>query len=114
MGLMLESRLKDQTRAFGAVEREIIYYRDKKTCAVCGTEVPWSDLEIHHVEEHAKGGLTALENGVVVHRDHHPKGGQAAIDFAKQWRLRTPATPSANPPEVIGEDNMDDSEGAEI
>jgi hypothetical protein len=95
MGEMLDLRTKDLIRSFGALERELIYYRDKKLCAVCGGEVAWPELEIHHVEEHSKGGLTALDNGVVVHAAHHPKG-QAAVEFAERWRQTKPVRAAAH------------------
>ena len=72
---------KDPQRTFGPLEREIIYWRDSKTCKVCGAEVFWSEAEIHHVKEHSQGGKTALENGVLVHKQCHPKGA-AAKEFA--------------------------------
>jgi hypothetical protein len=81
----LDLKLKDPQRIFGALERELIYYRDKKRCAVCGGQVAWPDSEIHHVEEHSKGGTTTLENGALVHRECHPKGTKA-VEFAKRWR----------------------------
>jgi len=76
IGFLSPLQPKDPKRAFGAVEREFIYYRDKK-CAVCRGTVFWSDAEIHHTAEHAKGGQTVLANGVLVHRTCHPKGSQA-------------------------------------
>lgn len=84
---ILKPQLKDSKRLFGTLEREIIYYRDRKECNVCRAEVIWPEVEIHHVEEHAKGGPTVLENGALVHRQCHPKGS-AATEFAKQWRGR--------------------------
>lgn len=75
---------KDSIRAYGQLEREIIYYRDNKKCVVCGVDVKWDELEIHHLDEHQNGGQTTLENGVLVHNDCHPKG-QAAIDFYNKW-----------------------------
>ncbi|WP_315717263.1 MULTISPECIES: DUF262 domain-containing protein [unclassified Bradyrhizobium] len=82
----LNPQLKDPQRLYGALERELVYYRDKKRCAVCGNEVPWPEMEIHHVEEHGKGGGTTLENGALVHRDKcHPKGARATAAFAKKW-----------------------------
>jgi hypothetical protein len=68
---------KDPKRLFGPVEREIIYFRDGKKCAKCGSEVNWSEADIHHVIEHQYGGPTALANGALVHRHCHPKGGAA-------------------------------------
>ena len=76
--------LLDQTRIFGEVEREIVYYRDGKRCAVCNEEIRWSDLEIHHVEEHQIGGLTVIENAVPVHKDCHPKGHKVE-EFKIRW-----------------------------
>jgi 5-methylcytosine-specific restriction endonuclease McrA len=76
--------LKDSRRAFGGLERELIYLRDKKLCQVCGVSVPWSEAEIHHVLEHASGGKTELENGVLVHQHCHPKG-KAAKEFTAKF-----------------------------
>jgi hypothetical protein len=36
---VLRPQTKDPQRAFGPLEREIIYYRDKKRCAVCDADV---------------------------------------------------------------------------
>ena len=68
---------KDPRRVFGSLEREIIYWRDGKVCVVCGSEVPWAEVEIHHIKEHSEGGRTELENGKLVHRHCHPKAGAA-------------------------------------
>jgi hypothetical protein len=75
---------KDATRIYGPIEREIIYYRDNKKCQVCGKDIEWDDLEIHHIKEYQDGGETKLENGVSVHKFCHPKG-QAAIEFEQKW-----------------------------
>ena len=76
--------LLDQNRIFGNEEREIVYYRDQKRCAVCKQEIRWEELEIHHVEEHQTGGQTVIENAVPVHKICHPKG-QKAVEFRLQW-----------------------------
>jgi hypothetical protein len=82
LGYMTPLQLKDPKHLFGEVERELIYYRDQKTCAVCKTEIKWSDLEVHDVKGHASGGLTSLENGCAVHSHCHPKG-RAAAEFTQ-------------------------------
>ena len=101
---VLQPVRKDGIRAYGQLEREIIFYRDGKLCAVCGYEVNWTDMEIHHVDEHQNGGKTTLENGVAVHKQCHPKG-QAAIDFYNKWKEKkdsekhknnTPGLPQSN------------------
>ena len=76
---------KDPKRAFNSLEREVIYWRDGGKCRVpnCGAPVSWDDAEIHHVVEHQHGGETVVENGVLVHKECHPKG-DAALEFAKQ------------------------------
>lgn len=95
---------KDPKRLYGELERELIYYRDRKRCAVCNAEVVWSESEIHHVEGHAAGGPTTVKNGVLVHGACHPKGS-AAVAFAVQFRLVRPATATdtINNPVVAGE-----------
>ncbi|MHB1528607.1 MAG: GmrSD restriction endonuclease domain-containing protein [Acidiferrobacteraceae bacterium] len=79
--------LLDPTRVFGELEREIVYYREGKQCAVCSQPIRWPDLEIHHVEEHHAGGPTVIENAAPVHKDCHPKGRQA-IEFKTHWLAR--------------------------
>jgi len=77
--------LKDPKRAFGTLEREILFFRDSKKCAVCGAPVVWDEAEAHHVQEHAEGGPTQLKNAALVHRHCHPKGASAKA-FAQQVR----------------------------
>lgn len=104
----LALKMKDVQRAFGALERELIYYRDKRHCAVCNSAVGWDDLEIHHIEEHAKGGPTSMENGISVHKSCHPQG-QVAVEFANAWRSKRAAM-SAEPPSSSLLDALDDED----
>jgi hypothetical protein len=85
---LLKPQLKDPTRIFGALERELIYYRDKKKCQVCEADVTWSDHEIHHVEQHSQGGPTTFPNGALVHKHCHPKGAKATADFSAKWKKK--------------------------
>ena len=64
-------------RGFGPIEREIIYFRDGKQCMYGDGFISWGDLEIHHVNPHALGGATSMENGKAVHRECHRRGGAA-------------------------------------
>lgn len=80
---------KDPNRIYGQLEREIIYYRDRKTCQVCESPVLWDAAEIHHVEEHAQGGKTHLTNGALVHKDCHPRGAKDVASFAKKWNQKS-------------------------
>jgi hypothetical protein len=86
MHQLMRPKLKDQHRAFGELDREMIYYRDQKRCRVCDAEVTWSDAEVHHVEEHSRGGATDLANGALVHRKCHPKGEAQTAEFARKWK----------------------------
>lgn len=90
----LKPDLLDPTRIFGEVEREILYYQQRKKCAQCGGDVKWSDMEIHHVQEHFAGGSTTLDNGAIVHRACHPKGSEASLAFAKKWAAREKRRPT--------------------
>ncbi|MBI3676274.1 MAG: DUF262 domain-containing protein [Proteobacteria bacterium] len=92
----LKPQLKDPKRLFGAIERDLIYYRDKKRCVICNGQVAWSEAEFHHVEEHSKGGATNVDNGVLVHQQCHPLG-QKAVEFAQQWPERLKAIKSKTP-----------------
>ncbi len=87
---LLKPVMKDPTRIFGALERELIYYRDKKKCQHpgCGGEVAWADHEIHHVQEHSKGGPTTMDNGALMHKHCHPKGDKATAEFADHWKKK--------------------------
>jgi hypothetical protein len=71
--------LLDPRRMYGRLEREIIYYRDNKTCMFCNTEIKWKELEIHHTQGHALGGQTSLENGRAAHIACHHRGGNAMV-----------------------------------
>ncbi len=94
MHTLLKPQLKDPTRNFGALERELIYYRDKKKCQLpsCGADVTWADHEIHHVQEHSKGGPTTMENGALMHKHCHPKGDKATAEFAAHWMKKSETT----------------------
>lgn len=77
-------------------------------------------MEIHHVEEHHKGGPTSLENGALVHKkDCHPKGAKATAEFATKWaalkasRGLTPdAAPAASNNDVV--DDEDEENDADV
>ena len=88
MRLELKPQLKDATRLFGELEREIIYHREKKKCQRCGAEVLWAEAEIHHVELHSQGGPTNLKNGALVHKHCHPKGAKETAAFTEQWKKK--------------------------
>lgn len=64
----LSLKLKDPKRLFDVLEREVIWWRDRRTCMnpACRRFVAFQDATIHHVVEHTEGGLTTLENGVLV------------------------------------------------
>jgi hypothetical protein len=93
---MLLPEMKDKTRIFGPLESELIYYRERKRCQVCAAEVLWSDHEIHHIDEHSKGGMTVLENGALVHKHCHPKG-KAAEEFAEKHKAKLATHASTSP-----------------
>ncbi len=85
---LLPLKLKDPQRLYGELDRTILYYRQGGLCPVCDGSMPWNDTEVHHVEEHSKGGPTSLENGAVVHKTCHPKGSAATIAFAENFRKK--------------------------
>ncbi|MDE0678807.1 MAG: DUF262 domain-containing protein [Gammaproteobacteria bacterium] len=80
--------LKDPSPQFSEDMRELVYFQQRKTCAVCGSIVIWADAEIHHVKEHQHGGKTALENAALVHNVCHPKSNKDVAEFAQKWKRR--------------------------
>ena len=82
---MPATTLKDSRRAFSQTERELIYFRQRKTCAVCGKEITWRDANIHHIQEYSRGGKTELKNAALVHASCHPKSKEDVEAFAKKW-----------------------------
>ena len=67
----------DPNRGFDALEREVIWNRDRGQCQNPGCErpghrVPYREATIHHVIEHTDGGPTTLQNGVLICPDCHP------------------------------------------
>lgn len=88
-------QIKDSKRIYGALEREIIYFDSEKKCAVCDVAVPWNEVEIHHIEQHAKGGPTDIQNGALVHRACHPKSADASEALAAKIKKRKVALKEA-------------------
>ncbi|MFB8146502.1 DUF222 domain-containing protein [Microbacterium sp. NPDC056003] len=57
-------------RVFGPHQRKAIALRDGG-CVIPGCHVPAAWCEIHHVEEHSRGGPTHTDNGVLLCWHHH-------------------------------------------
>lgn len=57
-------------RVFGPHQRKAIALRDGG-CVIPGCRVPAAWCEIHHVEEHSRGGPTHTDNGVLLCWHHH-------------------------------------------
>lgn len=78
-------------RIFNALQRRAITLRDGG-CIIPGCTVPASWCEIHHVTEHADGGPTHTDNGVLLcwwhHRNLH----------LSEWRIRM----NGSVPEIRG------------
>ncbi|WP_449279346.1 DUF222 domain-containing protein [Leucobacter sp. GX0328] len=68
LGRIIE--LGSAQRVFNAHQRRAIALRDGG-CIIPGCRVPATWCEIHHVTEHAKGGLTHTDNGVLLCWHHH-------------------------------------------
>lgn len=78
-GRILAIRIDD--RVFAAHQRKAIALRDGG-CIIPGCHVPAAWCEIHHVVEHAKGGPTHTDNGVLLCWYHH-----RTID-SSGWKVR--------------------------
>jgi hypothetical protein len=71
----LEVKLKDPKRLFDVLEREVVWWRDRRTCMnpKCRRSVLFEETTVHHVIEHTTGGPTKLTNAVLVCTDCAPK-----------------------------------------
>ena len=78
----IQPRQRDGQRLLGPLEREIVYWRDERRCKVCGQEVLWDEAQLHHIEPHADGGPTTVENAALVHQSCHPLGEDDVARFA--------------------------------
>jgi len=96
-------RIETTERVFNAAQRRAIIRRDRE-CIIPGCHVSANWCEIHHVLEHALGGPTHTDNGVLVcfhhHRTLHCGGwsirmrdgrpevrGAAGWDPSRAWRV---------------------------
>ncbi len=68
-------------RVFNHHQRKAITLRDGG-CLIPGCHIPASWCEIHHVAEHARGGATHTDNGVLLCWFHH-----RTLDTSG-WRIR--------------------------
>jgi 5-methylcytosine-specific restriction endonuclease McrA len=99
LGYLHPLQLKDPKRSFGELEREVLFFNQRKECLNCGAPVTWNEAEVHHVVEHSQGGMTLMDNAALVHKACHPKGEAATRAFAERFfakRRATPQSPGAN------------------
>ncbi len=70
-----DSEVLDQGRAqrlFTAAQRKALIYRDRH-CRAEGCDIPGTWSEAHHWISWALGGLTDIDNGVLLCRHHHQR-----------------------------------------
>ena len=73
-----ESLLKH--RKFNEAQRTALYNRQKGICPKCGNHKLKVDMEAHHIVPWYNGGITELENGVMICKDCH-KAGHAEFNL---------------------------------
>ncbi|GGM48038.1 HNH endonuclease signature motif containing protein [Microbacterium saperdae] len=100
-------------RIFTTPQRRAITLRDKE-CLIPGCHVPAAWCEIHHVQEHSRGGPTHTDNGVALCWHHHRTletsgweirmdngtptvRGPAWWDPARRWRTPRPPVTTGRP-----------------
>ncbi len=75
------TRVTSEARVFDHHQRRAIAARDGG-CIIPGCHVPAAWCEIHHVTEHATGGATTTDNGVLLCWFHH------RFEAATGWAIR--------------------------
>ena len=88
---LLEPRRLDPRRSFSELERKTVFFRDLELCQWCRMngethKVSWEDCEVHHVLPHTEGGVTSIDNAVLVHRQCHPKRDKDVDVFRDWWQ----------------------------
>ncbi|WP_426186937.1 DUF222 domain-containing protein [Microbacterium sp. TWP3-1-2b2] len=73
--------ISTSARLFNATQRRAIVLRDRE-CLIPGCHIPAEWCEIHHVQEHARGGPTHTSNGAPLCWHHH-----RTLDEGN-WRIR--------------------------
>ncbi len=68
-----ELEVKDKKRLFDYGQRLAIYYRDEGKCQDCGKSLKFDEAEFHHVKPWHEGGLTTVENGLLLCSECHAK-----------------------------------------
>jgi hypothetical protein len=94
----------DPNRRFDALEREVIWNRDRGQCQnpACerlGRRVHFREATIHHVVEHTAGGSTTLQNGVLICPECHGNRSamQALTGHFQEYLARIYANPALPP-----------------
>ena len=90
---LLEPKGLDGRRSLSDLEREIVFYRDRRLCQHCsmdGTEhdVQWADAEVHHVRPLSEEWRINVRNGALVHRDCHASVEDERRTFRSWWENR--------------------------
>ena len=67
---------KDSDRHFSPEQRRILWNStDERKCSECSIELRWEYLTIDHINPHAKGGRTALDNAALMCRSCNSRKG---------------------------------------
>ncbi len=97
--------LRDESRLFDLLEREVIWNRDRgkcqnPSCTRPDRRVSFRDATIHHIVEHSAGGVTTLRNGVLICPECHTdrSGLQELASFFQSYidRIYLSASQSAD------------------
>jgi len=70
-----ELQLRDEKRLFDYGQRLAIYFRDQGKCQGqgCGRSLKFDEAEFHHVKPWHEGGLTIVDNGILLCSECHAK-----------------------------------------
>ncbi len=114
---------RDPNRCFDALEREVIWNRDRGLCRnpVCSRpdrKVAFREATVHHILEHAAGGRTVLKNGILICPEcHHDRAEmQRQTQYFQDYITRVydvaARTLDAVYPEDSQSETPDDRDGA--
>jgi hypothetical protein len=112
---------RDPNRCYDALEKEVIWNRDRGLCQNPGCDrpdhrVPYREATIHHVIEHTAGGNTTLQNGVLICPECHTNRSemQHLTSHFQDYLRRIYADPAQEVAREVVISSRSDSDAAQV
>lgn len=92
-GPILGDEFYDKEQVHG-IDRQILYFRDKRICAYCGQQFLTKNLTADHILPRSRGGLNTWVNCVTACQTCNHKKADRTPEEARMQLIYVPYTPS--------------------